>query len=108
MINWILEEVEVEDVACTVNDMDGTYRSRTLVQREWSEGRVERGHKGWEPQQSDACKETITASCGLGSPIMQHRLIESYSLSCSCPLHRCLGDGSRLSFLFWSGTFLLQ
>ena len=42
MINWILEEVEVEDVACTVDDMDGTDRLQTSIQREWSEGRVTR------------------------------------------------------------------
>ena len=40
----LLEEVEVEDVACTVDDMDGTDRSRTSVQMEWSDERVERGH----------------------------------------------------------------
>ena len=45
MIDWTLEEVDVEDVACTVDDMDGTNRSQTLVEREWSEGRVERGHR---------------------------------------------------------------
>ena len=43
MINWMLEvygvEDDVEDVACTVDDMDASGRSRTLVEREWSEGR---------------------------------------------------------------------
>jgi len=71
VINWMLEEVEVEveDVACTVDDMDGTDRSQTSVQRGWSEGEgwVE-GWNRWEPEQGDACKETITASCGLGFP----------------------------------------
>ena len=47
MINSMLEvndvEDDVEDVAFTVDDMDASGRSRTLVQREWNEGRVERG-----------------------------------------------------------------
>ena len=77
MITWMLEEVDVEDVACTVDDMDGTDRSRTLVEREWSEGRVERGHRNridgrvlgaHKAMPVIACKETITALCGLGFP----------------------------------------
>ena len=43
MINWVLEVDGVEDVAWIVDDMDGTNRSRTLVQRGWSNGKVERG-----------------------------------------------------------------
>jgi hypothetical protein len=35
----------VEDVACTVDDMEATDRSQTLVQRGWSEGRVEWGFR---------------------------------------------------------------
>ena len=79
MIKCMLEEVEVEDVACTVDDMDGTDRSRTSVQREWSERRVERGHREPCRERIDwrvlgahkampviACEETITALCSLG------------------------------------------
>ena len=33
MINRMLEGEDVEDVACTLDDMDATDRSRTLVQR---------------------------------------------------------------------------
>ena len=39
----MLDVEDVEDVACPVNDMEATGRSRSLVQRSWSEGR---GHKG--------------------------------------------------------------
>jgi hypothetical protein len=45
VINWILEVEEVEDVACTVDDMEVRDRSQSLVQRGWSEGRVERGFR---------------------------------------------------------------
>ena len=33
MINWMLEVEEVEDVACTVDDMEAMNRSLSLVQR---------------------------------------------------------------------------
>ena len=39
MINWILEVGDVEDVACTVDDIESTDRLGRLVQRGWSEGR---------------------------------------------------------------------
>jgi hypothetical protein len=42
VINWMLEVEDVEDVACTVDDMEDTDRSRFLVQRGWRERRVER------------------------------------------------------------------
>ena len=69
----LLEEVEVEDVACTVDDMDGTDCSRTSVQREWSDEGVERGHRDRidgrvvrPPRRRclSACKETSTALFG--------------------------------------------
>jgi hypothetical protein len=45
VINWILEVEDVEDVACTVDDMEATdlSRSRSLVQRGWCEGRGGKG-----------------------------------------------------------------
>ena len=43
MINWMLEAGDVEDVACTVDDMEAMDGSRFLIQKGWSEGRVEQG-----------------------------------------------------------------
>jgi hypothetical protein len=37
VINWMLEVEDVEDVACTVDDIEATDRSQSLVQRGWSE-----------------------------------------------------------------------
>ena len=42
MINCMLEE-DVEDAACTVDDMKATDRSQSLVQRGGFKGRVGRG-----------------------------------------------------------------
>ena len=39
MIDWI---VEVEDVACAVDDMSKTACSKSYVLREWYEGKGER------------------------------------------------------------------
>ena len=38
MINWMLEVEDVEEVACTVDDMEATDHSRSLVQRVKWEG----------------------------------------------------------------------
>jgi hypothetical protein len=38
VINWMLEVEDVEDVACTIDDMDATECSRSLVWGGWSEG----------------------------------------------------------------------
>ena len=38
MINWMLEEEDVEDVACTVDDMEARDRSGSLVQRVGGDG----------------------------------------------------------------------
>jgi hypothetical protein len=46
VINWMLEVEDVEDVACTVDDMEATDHSQYLVQRGWSEGRVEQYFSG--------------------------------------------------------------
>ena len=46
MINLMLEVEDVEDVACTVEDMEAMGRSRSLVQRGWREG----GTKVQEPK----------------------------------------------------------
>lgn len=43
MINRKLGVEDVEDVVCTVDDMDATNSSRSSVRRGWCEGRVERG-----------------------------------------------------------------
>ena len=37
MNNWMLEVEDVEDVACTVDDMEARDRSQSLVQRGWRE-----------------------------------------------------------------------
>ncbi len=47
VINWMLETKDVEDVACTVDDMEALGRWRSLVQRGLSEGR-EGGTSGQE------------------------------------------------------------
>ena len=43
MINWMLEVEEVEDVACTVDDIESTDCLGSLVQRGWSRGTSVRG-----------------------------------------------------------------
>jgi hypothetical protein len=39
VINWMLEVENVEDVACTEDDMEAIDRSQSLCQRGWCEGR---------------------------------------------------------------------
>src|SRR6266699_3509864 len=39
----MLEVEDVEDVACTVDDMEATDCSQSLVQRGWSEGKGDKG-----------------------------------------------------------------
>ena len=46
MINWMLEVEDVEDVACTVDDMEVRDRSGSLVWRGWSEGMGYKGRNG--------------------------------------------------------------
>jgi hypothetical protein len=43
VINWILEVEDVEDVDCTVDDMEATERSGSLVRRGWNKGRGDKG-----------------------------------------------------------------
>ena len=51
MINRILEVEDVEDVACTVDDMEATDRSRSFVQWGLCEGR---GHKSTRVDRMDS------------------------------------------------------
>ncbi len=51
MINLVLEMEDVEDVACTVDDMEARDRSQSLVQRGW-------GREGWN---EDSPCETPTS-----------------------------------------------
>jgi hypothetical protein len=43
VINWKLEVEDVEDVSCTVEDMEAMDLSQSFVQRRWSEGRGDKG-----------------------------------------------------------------
>jgi hypothetical protein len=43
VINWMLEVEDVEDVVCTVDDIEATDGSRSLVQRGKCEGRWYKG-----------------------------------------------------------------
>ena len=46
VINWMLD---VEDVACTVDDIESTDRLGCLVQRGWSEGRGDKCTRAKDP-----------------------------------------------------------
>jgi hypothetical protein len=45
VINWMLEVDDVDDVACTVDDMETANRSRYLVRRGLGEGRGDKSSR---------------------------------------------------------------
>jgi hypothetical protein len=69
VINWILEVEEVEDVACTVDEMEAMSHSRSLVQRNRDDGMREggttvQGYKETNTCQGSHCFVTVLGAGG--------------------------------------------
>jgi hypothetical protein len=63
VINWMLEVEEVEDVACTVDDMEAMNRSLSLVQRIRGDGMREGGTRKLQRVRSH-CLVTVLGAGG--------------------------------------------
>jgi hypothetical protein len=74
----MLEVEDVEDVACTLDDIEATDRSRCLVQRGWCEGRGEKGQESLSSVQAvQGCGEYLAPLFGPGLVTLRARSVQN-------------------------------